>query len=186
MFTKSLIKTIGNFFLIATLCAFIGSNVYADDPRVTGDNVDIDVKANISSIFVVEPGDAVLFGDIQLPANGAGTVTLGAVSGIIDAFDGDIVAVEGPDIQAGTVTYIAPVPGQITVTYPPALDLTNVDSGDIITYSPESDQFGNGDVIDIAGYNEAGTVRMGGVLDIPADSDEGEYTGVLNIQLDRI
>ncbi len=183
MFTKS-IKTIGNLFLIATICAFVGTSAFADDPKVQSNNADIDVQANISSIFVVEPGDAVLFGDIQIPANGAGVVTLNAATGEAD-WTGDIVSIEEPT-QSGTVTYIAPVPGQISVSYAATLDLTNVATGDIITYEPASDQVPNADIVDIAGYNEAGTVKMGGVLTIPADSDEGEYTGVLNIQLDRI
>lgn len=187
MFTKSLIKTIGNFFLIATLCAFIGSNVYADDERVAGDDVNIDVKAQISSIFVVTPGDPVLFGDIQIPANSAGTVELDPDTGD-PTIGGDVVAVEGVT-QAGTVDYIAPVPGDITVTYPASIMLTNTssDSSDQIEYNPKSNQKDlNNDVITIDVYNKPGEVRMGGLLTITAGSDEGEYTGVLNIALDRV
>lgn len=181
MFNKQFkTKAFRYLFLLASVFVFglisISGSVYAN-------TIEVDVEATVTCMFVLEPGDSVQFGNIYIKSGGdAGTVSIDKDTGEV-TWNGGVVNVEKANSQLGSLKLVAPRPGELGITYPEQVNLTNnLDSSKNVVFSPAAAV----NSVTITGYNEVLEIKVGGMLQLNANTMEGIYSGNVAITVDYI
>ncbi len=141
----------------------------------------VDVNVTFTRALVVIAGDPIQFGNIVVNGN-AGTVNLDKNDSSV-TYSGGVMSIDTTTSQRGFVSFIAPRPGNVGITYPSSINLANSnDPTSIVTFSPAPAVTSRV----ISFYNENVEIRIGGSLNFPVNTMEGLYSGAVPITVDYI
>lgn len=171
---KSVISRMVLPFAAASALGLMSFNAYASTAAV-------DVNVTFTRALVVIAGDPIQFGNVVINAN-AGTVNLDKMTSDV-TWSGGVMSVDQTTSQRGFISFIAPRPGNVGITYPAQVSMHNsVDNTQTVTFSPAPEVTSKV----ISAYNENVEIRIGGSLNFGINTMEGLYNGVVPITVDYI
>ena len=140
----------------------------------------VDVNVTFTRALVVIAGDPIQFGNVLINGN-AGTVNIDKDDGTVTS-SGGVVSVDQTTSQRGFISFIAPRPGNVGITYPAQIDLINPSSTSTVTFSPASEV--NSRPISV--HNENVEIKLGGSLNFGVNTQEGLYNGAVVVTVDYV
>ncbi len=150
-------------------------------PAASAESAAVDVNVTFTRALVVIAGDPVQFGNVLINGN-AGTVNINKDNGTVTS-SGGVVSVDQTTSQRGFVSFIAPRPGNVGITYPAQIDLVNTDDpGSTVTFSPATEV----NSLAVSAHNEFVEIKIGGSLNFGINTREGLYNGAVLIEVDYV
>jgi len=150
-------------------------------PIASAQSAAVDVNVTFTRALVVIAGDPVQFGNVLINGN-AGTVNIDKNDGTVTS-SGGVISIDQVTSQRGFISFIAPRPGNVGITYPAQIDLVNQDDpGSTVTFSPATEV--NSRVISI--HNENVEIKIGGSLNFGVNTREGLYNGAVLVTVDYV
>lgn len=140
----------------------------------------VDVNVTFTRALVVIAGDPIQFGNVLINGN-AGTVNIDKDDGTVTS-SGGVISVDQTTSQRGFVSFIAPRPGNVGITYPAQIDLINTASPSTVTFSPASEVTTR----PISVHNENVEIKLGGSLNFGVNTQEGLYNGAVVVTVDYV
>lgn len=149
--------------------------------NVQADTAAVDVNVTFTRALVVIAGDPIQFGNVVINGN-AGTVNIDKSNSDV-TWSGGVMSVDQTTSQRGFVSFIAPRPGNVGITYPAQVEMHNsVDNTQTVTFSPAPEVTSRV----ISAYNENVEIKIGGSLNFGINTMEGLYNGVVPVTVDYI
>ncbi len=150
-------------------------------PAAYAESAAVDVNVTFTRALVVIAGDPVQFGNVLINGN-AGTVNIDKDDGTVTS-SGGVISVDQVTSQRGFVSFIAPRPGNVGITYPAQIDLANSeDPTATVTFSPATEV----NSLVINAHNEFVEIKIGGSLNFGINTREGLYNGAVLIEVDYV
>ena len=156
------------------LCLALGAT------PASAESAAVDVNVTFTRALVVIAGDPIQFGNVLINGN-AGTVNIDKDDGTVTS-SGGVISVDQTTSQRGFVSFIAPRPGNVGITYPAQIDLINTASPSTVTFSPASEVTTR----PISVHNENVEIKLGGSLNFGVNTQEGLYNGAVVVTVDYV
>lgn len=174
-------RIVNHFYRQWTVVAVLTLSLVGWALPAAAESAAVDVNVTFTRALVVIAGDPVQFGNVLINGN-AGTVNIDKDTGTVTS-SGGVISIDQTTSQRGFVSFIAPRPGNVGITYPAQIALTSgVDNPSTVTFSPATEV----NSLNVTRHNELVEIKIGGSLNFDLNTQEGLYNGAVLVEVDYV